>query len=248
MGQYQLDDPAMEQQGWLKNRPQLPYLLPFLVFVGLMGPSQLGQWLGIDWQKLWFDYLPTVYTAKTFAAAILLAIFWKYYTPIRWNHWGLGILVGVLGVPLWLGAEYLLQTLGVTHTPTGKYAIYDPVQQIPNPAWRYLFYIIRVGGPTLVVPVMEELFFRDFVMRFLVRGARFQEVAVGTFRWFSLLGMSVLFAINHVQMLSGLLYGLMLGTLVIRTRSLGACIVAHGVTNLLLYSAWCIPLGDWQFM
>jgi hypothetical protein len=126
--------------------------------------------------------------------------------------------------------------------------IYDPVKMIPVDHWRYLFYVVRVGGPTLVVPVMEELFFRDFLMRALIRGARFEEVEVGTFTWISLLGMSLLFAINHYQWPSGFGYGLMMGLLLIRTRSLGACMVAHGTTNLVLYAAYCIPRGDWQFM
>ena len=47
--------------------------------------------------------------------------------------------------------------------------------------------------------------------------------------------------------MSGVVYGLLMGVLVIRTKSLGACIVAHGVTNFTLY-LYVIYTGDWQFM
>jgi membrane protease YdiL (CAAX protease family) len=60
--------------------------------------------------------------------------------------------------------------------------------------------------------------------------------------------MSVLFGINHgSQWPAGILYGLLMGVLLIRTKSLGACIVAHGVTNLSLY-LYVVYTGDWQFM
>ncbi|MEI8195601.1 MAG: CAAX prenyl protease-related protein [Phycisphaerae bacterium] len=266
MGFYDQPSPPPVQRStwnqWLTERPQLPYLLPFLVFV-IIGfvPSKFGHAGGIDWQKLWFTYLPVVYASKTAVGAILLILWWKYYTPIRWRNLGLGALVGLVGVPLWIGLEYLSQRVGYGQPPssTDPYAIYNPLVQIPDANWRALFYLIRVGGPTLVVPIMEELFFRDFIMRFLVRGARFQDVEVGafdrhnSFSWFSLLGMSVLFAINHIQQPSGLAYGLLMGVLLIRTKSLGACIVAHGVTNLVLY-VFVIYQGTmgnnwyWQFM
>jgi CAAX prenyl protease-like protein len=74
-------------------------------------------------------------------------------------------------------------------------------------------------------------------------------VPVGTFTWGSLLGMSVFFGINHgpAFFFAGLVYGLLMGVLLIRTKSLGACIVAHGVTNFTLY-LWVIYYGAWQFM
>jgi CAAX prenyl protease-like protein len=73
-------------------------------------------------------------------------------------------------------------------------------------------------------------------------------VAVGTFTWFSLIATSLLFGVNHGKMWpAGIAYGLLMGVLLIRTKSLGACIVAHGVTNFTLY-LYVIYTGDWQFM
>jgi CAAX prenyl protease-like protein len=245
------ESPSYAGTGLMADRPQLPYLLPFVAYVAFFLPGQLGHAFGIDWQALWWHWFGVVYFAKTVVAGALLWAFWKYYTPIRWTHLGLGAVVGLIGVPLWVGTEYLAQHLGLhaAPDPAQKYALYDAVKEIPDTAWRWAYYIVRVSGPTLVVPVMEELFFRDFVQRALIRGARFQEVPVGTFTWASLLGMAALFGVNHGTMWpSGILYGLMMGILLVRTRSLGACIVAHAVTNFVLYAGYCIPFHDWQFM
>jgi len=93
---------------------------------------------------------------------------------------------------------------------------------------------------------MEELFWRDFLWRALIRGSRFQEVAVGTFSWVSLLVVSAIFGAEHHQWVAGVGYGLLMGGLLLRTKSLGACIVAHGVTNLTL-GLYVICTADWQF-
>jgi len=246
------ESPTYQRGGFMAERPQLPYLLPFLAYLAFFITGEyFGHAFGLDWQAIWWRYFPIIYLAKTVAAALMLWVCWKYYTPIRWTHLKLGALVGLIGVPLWVGVEYLAQYAGLhaAPDPSRPYTIYNAVKEIPDPAWRWMFYIIRVGGPTLVVPIMEELFFRDFIQRALIRGARFQEVPVGTFTWLSLLGMAALFGINHgVMWPSGVLYGLLMGILLIRTKSLGACIVAHGVTNLVLYAGYCIPFGVWQFM
>lgn len=249
MGLYD-SAPDNQPRDLFSDRPQLPYLLPLLVFVAFFLPSSLGDFADINWKDLWFTYHPAVYGVKTIVAALLLWKLWKYYTPIRWSHIPLGVILGLVGVPMWVLVEYASQSIGLTKAPnvSDPYALYNPVKMIENPALRYAFYAVRVLGPTLVVPVMEELFFRDFLMRALVRGARFQEVAVGTMSWLAILGSSTLFALNHIQWPSGFLYGLMMALLVTRTRSLGACIVAHGVTNFVLYAGYCIPFGDWQFM
>ena len=237
---------ASGMRAWLSDRPQMPYLIPFFAFVGVMLPSAFGTIGGINFTKLWLDYLPIVYTVKTLLAAGLLWVFWRYYTPVRWRHLALGAAVGLFGTILWIATEYASQRLGLTHQPLDS-TLYKPDIMLHEQWQRWLFLCIRVTGPILVVPVMEELFFRDFIMRLFVRGARFDDVPVGTFSWLSLLGMSALFAINHVQWPAGFLYGLLMGILLIRTKSLGSCIVAHAVTNWTLY-LYVIYTGDWQFM
>ena len=236
-------------RAWLADRPQMPYLIPFFAYVLLMVPGSLGHLGGIDWAPLWKRYLPLVYPAKTIVAAVLLWYFWPYYTRIRWSRLGLGAAIGILGTLLWIGTEYGCQAIGVSRPPDPS-DVYNPDQMLGQGIGLWVFLCLRVAGPTLVVPVMEELFFRDFLMRAFIRGGRFQDVPVGSFTWFSLLSMSVLFGFNHGitrMFFAGVVYGLLMGLLLIRTKSLGACIVAHGVTNWTLY-LYVIYTGDWQFM
>jgi CAAX prenyl protease-like protein len=221
----------------------MPYLLPFMAFVALMMPAAFGE----PWKTWWKEYHPFVYGGKTLVAAALLVMFWHHYTPIRWTKLPLGFVVGLFGTVLWIAVEYASQFAHLHGAPDPK-DLFIPDRDIAG-HWQQLAYlIVRVAGPTLVVPIMEELFFRDFLMRAMVRGARFQDVPVGTFTWFSLIATSLLFGVNHgIMWPAGVAYGLLMGILLIRTKSLGACIVAHGTTNFTLY-LYVIYSGNWQFM
>ena len=238
-------------RAWFADRPQMPYVIPFFAFVAVMLPSAFGTVAGINFTNRWFNYLPAVYTAKTLLAALLLWLFWKFYTPIRWRNLGLGAFVGLVGTLLWIATEYACQWAGFGHAPPAS-EIYNPDIMLPEHWQRWAYLSIRVAGPTLVVPLMEELFFRDFLMRTLVGGASFEEIPIGKWTWTSLIVTCLLFGINHGMpptgpFVAGVLYGLLMGILLIRTRSLGACIVAHAVTNWTLY-LYVIYSGDWQFM
>jgi CAAX prenyl protease-like protein len=239
------DAPSLAR--YFDDRPQLPYLIPLFAFLLVMAPPMLGHAGGIDWEHLWLTYRPGLYTLKTLLAAFLLWAFWNHYTRIRWTHLPLGILVGLVGTVAWIGIEYFDQHLGLSHAPDPA-SLYNPDRFLPVAWQRWLYLAIRVAGPTLVVPVMEELFFRDFLARMFIRGARFDDVPVGAFTWFSFLATAAAFAVNHgSQWPEGFVYGLLMGALLVRTKSLGACIVAHGTTNFTLY-LYCIYSGDWQFM
>jgi len=245
MPKYNYTLPATDERGLIAERPQIPYVLPIFIFMTFMAPGAFGNLAGLDWHELWLRYLPGIYTAKTIAAALLLYVYWRYYTRIQWSHLTLGVVVGLFGLVQWVATEYASQAMGLTSAPASA-DIYNPIDRLPDPAWRYTFYILRTAGPTLVVPVMEELFWRDFLWRALIRGSRFQEVAVGTFSWVSLLVVSAIFGAEHHQWVAGVGYGLLMGGLLLRTKSLGACIVAHGVTNLTL-GLYVICTADWQF-
>lgn len=229
---------------WFAVRPQLPYLIPFFAYVLFFLPPAISPSL----EPLWKQLHPLLYLAKTLTTAALLWYFWPFYTRIRWTHLPLGVALGLFGTVLWIASTFFAQHLGLAKPPAAS-KLYNPDVELQQHWQRLIFLCIRVAGPALVVPVMEELFFRDFVMRAFIRGAHFEDVPIGSFTWLSLLGMSALFAINHGtgMLLPGFLYGLMQGILLIRTKSLGACIVTHGITNWTLY-LYVIYTGQWQFM
>ena len=90
---------------------------------------------------------------------------------------------------------------------------------------------VRLLGSSLVVPVMEELFWRSFIMRYLIN-PDFRSVPMGAFTWFSFLGVAVLFGLEHNRVIVGIIAGLLYGLLLIRQKNLKGVIIAHAVTNL----------------
>ena len=77
-----------------------------------------------------------------------------------------------------MGVEYACQHVGLTARPDPT-KFYNPDLLLPTTAARWTYLCIRIVGPTLVVPVMEELFFRDFLMR----AARPRRCALKMFLW-----------------------------------------------------------------
>jgi len=213
-------------------RDDVAYVLPMAVFLIF---TQLGSW--------WPRFYPASYIVKTFLTAAALVICWRYYTRIRWHYWWLGILFGILGIVQWVGMEHLLHHIWPNFWEP-KAEPYNPFQQIASPAARWSFIAIRWAGAALVVPFMEELFWRDFLWRTIAAPNDFKLAEVGEMNWAALLLVSFLFCTVHVQWLTAVVWGLMIGLLLILTRSLGACIIMHGVTNFLL-GLWVLRTGEW---
>ena len=87
---------------------------------------------------------------------------------------------------------------------------------------------MRLAGSAFVIAVAEELFFRKWLVDF------------AGFWW-----MVALFAVEHDRWLVGAIAGVAYGLLA-RRRGLGAAVVAHVVTNLVL-GLWVLHSGQWQF-
>ena len=51
-----------------------------------------------------------------------------------------------------------------------------------SPPGTFFLAAVRLAGAVLAVPVMEELFWRSFMMRYLI-DSRFTVVALGAFTW-----------------------------------------------------------------
>ncbi|HLL89564.1 MAG TPA: CAAX prenyl protease-related protein [Tepidisphaeraceae bacterium] len=216
-------------------RDDVAYLLPMGAFLALT-------WAGGNWPATY----PYTYTAKTLVAAALLWALWRHYTPPRWSHLGLGVLVGVVGVFQWVLMEKGLLALWPDY-PRARMDPVDPFSYFDSPAADWAWIAVRLLGPALVVPVMEELFWRDFLWRSLLAPNDFKLAHVGEWDGKVFAMVAVFFAGVHLQMwATSVVWAVLVGWLLVRTRSLGACIVAHGVTNLLL-GAYVLWTKDWMF-
>ncbi|MDP1619732.1 MAG: CAAX prenyl protease-related protein, partial [bacterium] len=109
--------------------------------------------------------------------------------------------------------------------------------------WALVFF--RLLGMVIIVPVMEELFWRSYLLRridaedFLARDPRRASV-------YAILICTVLFASEHHQWFAGLLAGLVYALVYIRGRNLWLPIISHTVTNAAL-GWWILATDHWQF-
>jgi len=233
-------------------RDDMAYLLPMLVFM-------LFTWAGGHWK----DFYPATYVAKTVVVAALLVVLWRQFTPVRWNHWWLGVIVGVVGIFQWVGMQLWLQNVwpnvvanftfideGIRNGIANHFKpgpdVFDPTKVFGSPAALYAWYAVRIAGAVLVVPVMEELFWRDFLWRTVISPNDFKLAQVGEWDWKAFVIVPLIFAVVHGNWwLTAIGWGFMIGALLAYTKSLGACIIAHATTNLLL-GAWVLYSRQWS--
>ena len=109
-----------------------------------------------------------------------------------------------------------------------------------------MFLVFRVLVSVLIVPVIEELFWRGWMMRWIVNN-RFTTIPIGTWNAQAFWIVAALFASEHGSYWDvGLLTGIVYNWWAIRTRNLTDCIIAHAVTNACL-AAYVIGWNQWQY-
>ena len=105
---------------------------------------------------------------------------------------------------------------------------------------------MRIAGSTVVVPPLEEVFYRSFLYRYCVK-ADFRAVPFGQFHPVSFVVTSVIFGLMHPdRWLAGILCGSAYQALVVRNNRLGDAMTAHAITNFLL-GIWVVWKNAWSF-
>ena len=222
----------------------LPRILPFALFMAFIGLDELIRFLaarGLLAVPNNFPYF--LYPVKALAVALVIIFFWSRYQEIRlrdlarFRDTALSLFIGVVVFFLWIRMDWTFGTFG---TPQG----FNPTI-IADPFTRSLIIGSRIAGAVIVVPVMEELFWRSFLLRYLI-GNDFEKVPIGTFTWGSFLICTVLFGLEHNFFIAGMMAGVAYNVLLYVTRSISQCILAHAVTNLLL-GIYVLQTGRWHF-
>jgi CAAX prenyl protease-like protein len=122
---------------------------------------------------------------------------------------------------------------------------FNPFSAIDSTYLRGLFLACRFYGLVIMVPVMEELFWRSFALRYLT-DADFTKIPVGAFSWTAFAMVAVAFGISHPEWLVAIIAACAYALLLRWTQSLFACVVAHSVTNLAL-GIYVIAAEDWMY-
>jgi len=162
-------NPAAPRQHEGPDRPWEACVLPFVVFSGggLFEPSRtaggLAEAVGIP-----FTAYPVVYALRI--AATLLAIAWSWRPLCRWlgrpTWWP--PLVGLSLVVPWIVLATLQRDAGWSGDAVGR-AAFNPFADGSAGGWAYAFATLRSIGLVAVVPLVEEVFLRGFLMRYAIR-------------------------------------------------------------------------------
>jgi uncharacterized protein len=104
---------------------------------------------------------------------------------------------------------------------------------------------VRCIGAVLLVPVMEELFWRSFLMRWLQQPV-FQGVEPRRVGLKAIVLSTFVFTLAHTLWLAAVIAGFTYALLYVRSGKLWTAVIAHAVTNGAL-AAWVIATGQWQF-
>jgi len=154
----------------------------------------------------------------------------------------------VLGVAvffLWIGPDLLFHYRH--HWLFSNPLTGEPVSSIPPELRRTPWFLaLRTASCALLVPVVEEPFWRGWLMRWLIH-KEFLEVPIGAYAPFAFWIVALLFASEHGPYWEvGLITGILYNWWAIRTKTLADCILAHAVTNACL-SAYVLATAQWQY-
>ena len=212
--------------------PTAAYIAPFLVYVGMIAlplPPHVLFWV------------------RFFVCSALILWLSRPYLSFRPSYALTTIAVGIAVFPIWIGPDVVFGPAYRHLFLFDNSVLGHPQSSLaPNLQRNLPFLTIRMLSSFALVPVLEELFWRGWLMRWLI-DRDFLKVPLGTYRAGAFWIVAVLFASEHgpywdVGLITGIIYNLW----VVRARNLADCILAHAVTNAAL-GVYVLVAGQWQY-
>lgn len=191
-------------------------IVPFIVFM----------LSGVVAQAFWRD--PAL--AYPYQAGLMALALWWFRRPLMQLITMPGIEAVIAGLAIGVGWIWLApESDGLTGALAGL-----------TPVMLMLWAAIRIIGTVVLVPAIEELFFRGYIQARLDRGTwgwRLAAIAVST----------GLFALLHGRWLAAGVAGVVFSLLYMRKGRLADAIAAHAIANALIaaVAAW---RGDWSLI
>ena len=233
--------------------PAVAHAAPLLLFMLL---TELAGLLRIENSALpWYRRAPEhwVYPLQCLIVGLVL---WRFrghhqFKPVR--GFLLAVLLAILGIAVWIlpaslyheGQPAWWEWLGIAPRAEG----FDPgVFPSHSEAW-FTTVVLRFFRMVIIVPLIEEIFWRGFLMRYVQAGERdFNTVPFGQHSWPSFWIVTLAVTIIHqpCDYLGAFVWGSLVYFLALRTKSLAACIFMHAIGNLLL-GLWIMKTGQWGF-
>jgi len=159
-----------------------------------------------------------------------------------------GIAFGIAGIIVWILLsksnvdEAVISLLPVWMQPDQRLG-FNPFETIPNSSFQWVFILARSVGLVLLVPVAEELFWRGFLLRWII-SADWEEQPIGVFTFRSFLWVVLLFTSAHPEWFAAAAYCILLNILLYWKKDLWLCIIAHSTSNLVLV-VYVLLTGSW---
>ncbi|MGC2661324.1 MAG: CAAX prenyl protease-related protein [Bryobacteraceae bacterium] len=225
----------MNLSTWREKDPAVTYVAPFLVFVACLFVFPRLSLSPVVGSALWVALMGAV-----------CFICFPRDVPWQPNFWIGSTLVGIAVFVIWVAPDALFP--GYRHSILFSNRILGSAHAslslavLQNPA--FLFW--RTLRAVVIVPIVEELFWRGWLMRWLI-DQDFKKVPLGAYSASAFWITALLFASEHGPYWDvGLLAGVAYNAWMIRSKSLADCILMHAVTNAAL-CAYVIAIGKWQY-
>jgi uncharacterized protein len=220
------------------SRAALTRIAPFALFMALLAlrgaaPAD-GSW-GFDPRWL--------YGATVLLVGGLLAWLWREYGELAVQTLPsarealLAVAVGLAVFVAWIHLDAAWMRLG---EPSAGFVPVDAQGRIEWP-----LVAVRWIGAALIVALMEELFWRSFLMRW-VDSARFETVDPTRVSARAIVASTFVFTLAHTLWLAAVVAGLAYAVLYRRSGRLWMPVIAHGVTNAAL-GTWVVATGNWAY-
>ncbi|MGC6425694.1 MAG: CAAX prenyl protease-related protein [Akkermansiaceae bacterium] len=248
---------------WRKDRT-LAHVVPFGIFMIF---NLLGQFIGekILWEHdlaPWYRHYPDqlFYPLQVIFTGAALIFFWHHY-ELKWNtkKIGIGAIAGVIGIGFWLLPTTLYDHLGMTGKPDHFFAKltglaprkegFDPFV-FESALASYFSLFMRLMRAVIIVALIEEIFWRGFLMRFLLdRDGDYWRQPFGKASGLSFFVVTFAFMLAHAPLdwAGALVYGSITYGVTIWTKNLLSVVIMHGVANATMawYALHYGKLGLW---
>jgi len=218
--------------------------LPFAMYMVFIGIDELLRFCqGHNLITFGATALYYIHPVKAVSVALLLYLFKDNYMELKLRDLAdipttfISVAVGLLVFILWINMPW---TLDGSNTHQG----FNPTL-FPDQITQITMTVARIAGAVLVVPIMEELFWRSYLIRHLI-AKNFESIPIGAFSWESFLITTVLFGFEHNFIYAGIVAGIIYNLLLYKTRSIVHCTLSHAVTNLAL-AVYVLATGKWYF-
>lgn len=215
----------------------VPYVIPFAVFIGLL--ALFGNVGHVDYVTEQWIRLGVMGPVIAWALRRVRPL------DFRVRNWGGSITIGTGIFLIWIGVDLLFPSY--RHFWLFQNAVMGKLSGAIEPTARQpLALALRTLRAVAIVPIVEELFWRGWLMRWMI-APDFQKIPLGSYAPVAFWSVAVLFAAEHGPYWDvGLAAGIVFNAWMVRTKSLGDLILAHAMANTCL-SAYVMAAGRWEY-